>query len=156
VPGVLGGSSRERECLLGMVEVCVSSIQHGYPSPLPLSRVLADGRHRERGIFSSDEVTQGGARGLADPGLRCGTPLGFSDQSLVASAAIRIDVATVQRIERLVGGDPLTEDQILRFIGSRYGANDLFYLPPHVAAEVCKRPADFIQAAKQYCEPELF
>jgi hypothetical protein len=28
-------------------------------------------------------------------------------------------------------------------------------LPPHVAAEVVKRPADFIRAAKRYCEPEL-
>ncbi|HEY5911200.1 MAG TPA: hypothetical protein VJA21_11415 [Verrucomicrobiae bacterium] len=67
----------------------------------------------------------------------------------------RLSAATVQRIERLVGGDPVTEGQILRFIGARYGAKNLFYLPPHVAAEVCKRPADFIRAARQYCEPEL-
>jgi hypothetical protein len=66
-----------------------------------------------------------------------------------------LPVATVQRIERLVGGDPVTEEQILRFIGSRYGAKSLVYLPPHVVAEICKRPADFIRAAKQYCEPEL-
>ena len=67
----------------------------------------------------------------------------------------RLPVGTVQRIERLVGGDPVTEVQILRFIAARYGAKNLFYLPPHVAAEVCKRPADFIRAAKQYCQPEL-
>jgi len=24
-----------------------------------------------------------------------------------------------------------------------------------VAAEVCRKPADFIRAAKQYCQPEL-
>ena len=72
------------------------------------------------------------------------------------TATGRLPVATVQRIERLVGGDPVTEDQILRFIASRYGARNLFYLPPHVAAEVCKRPADFIRAAKRFCEPELF
>ena len=73
----------------------------------------------------------------------------------VTSAPTRIGAATVLRIERLVGGDPVTEDQILRFIGARYGARSLFYLPSHVAAAVCKRPADFIRAAKQYCQPEL-
>jgi len=67
----------------------------------------------------------------------------------------RLPVATVLRIERLVGGDPVTEDQILRFIGARYGADNLLYLPRHVAAEICRRPADFIRAAKCYFEPEL-
>ena len=67
----------------------------------------------------------------------------------------RLPVGTVQRIERLVGGDPVTEEQILRFIRARYRARSLFYLPPQVVAEVCKRPADFIRAAKEYCEPEL-
>ena len=67
-----------------------------------------------------------------------------------------LSMATVQRIERLVGGDPVTEDQILRFIGVRYGARGLFHLPPQVAAEICRRPADFIRAAKRFCEPELF
>ncbi len=66
----------------------------------------------------------------------------------------RVPVGTVQRIERLVGGDPITEEKILRFIGARY-AKGLFYLPPHVAAQACKRPADFLRAAKRYCEPEL-
>ncbi len=77
-------------------------------------------------------------------------------QGLVTSSLARISAATVERIERLVGGDPVTGGQILRFIGGRYGAKKLFYLPPHVAAEVCKRPTDFIRAAKQYCQPELF
>jgi hypothetical protein len=67
----------------------------------------------------------------------------------------RLPVGTVLRIERLVGGDPVTEDRILRFMGARYGARNLFYLPPHVAAQVCKRPTDFIRAAKQYSQPEL-
>ena len=70
-------------------------------------------------------------------------------------ASGRLPVATVQRIERLVGGDPVTEDHVLRFIGSRYEAKNLFYLPRHVAAEILKRPADFTRAAKQHCEPEL-
>ena len=51
-------------------------------------------------------------------------------------------IGAVQRIERLVGGDPVTEGQILRFIGGRYGAKSQLYLPHNVAAEVCKRPAD--------------
>ncbi len=69
--------------------------------------------------------------------------------------AARLPVATVLRIERLVGGDPVTEDQILRFIAARYGAKNLLYLPRHVAAAILKRPADFITAAKRYCQPEL-
>ena len=71
------------------------------------------------------------------------------------SARERPPAATVQRIERLVGGDPVTEEQILRFIGARYGAESLLSLPPQVAAEILKRPADFIRAAKRYCQPEL-
>ena len=67
----------------------------------------------------------------------------------------RLPVATVLRIERLVGGDPVTEDQILRFIAARYGAKNLLYLPRHVAAAILKRPADFITAAKRHCQPEL-
>ena len=67
----------------------------------------------------------------------------------------RLPISTVQRIERLVGGDLVAEDQILRFILARYGAKSLLYLPPHVAAQVCKRPADFVRAAKRYCQPEL-
>jgi hypothetical protein len=58
-------------------------------------------------------------------------------------------------MQRLVGGDPVTEEEILRFIGARYGARSLLELPPAVAEEVLKRPADFIRAAKQYCQPEL-
>jgi len=64
-------------------------------------------------------------------------------------------VGTVRRIERLVGGDPVLEDQVLRFIKGRYGAEDLLGLPRTVAEEVCRRPGDFVRAAKSYCEPEL-
>jgi len=67
----------------------------------------------------------------------------------------RLPVATVQRLERVLGGDPVTEDQILRFIAAQYGAKSLFYLPRKVAAAILKRPADFIRAAKRYCQPEL-
>ncbi len=66
-----------------------------------------------------------------------------------------LPVSTVLRMERVVGGDPVTEEQVLRFIRARYGAKSLLYLPPHVATEVLKRPADFIRAAKWWCQPEL-
>ena len=72
-----------------------------------------------------------------------------------AQFAGRLPVATVLRIERLVGGDPVVEDQVLRFIAARYGAKNLLYLPRHVAAAILKRPANFITAAKRYCQPEL-
>ncbi len=71
------------------------------------------------------------------------------------TATGRLPVATVQHIERLVGGDPMTEDQVLRFMASRYGAKNLLYLPRNVAAEILRRPADFVRAAKRFCEPEL-
>ncbi len=67
----------------------------------------------------------------------------------------RLPTETVARIERLVGGDPVTEGQVLRFIEAKYGARSLFFLPAHVAAQVCRRPADFIRAAQRFCEPDL-
>lgn len=67
----------------------------------------------------------------------------------------RLPVQTVERLHRLLGGDARVEEMILRFIADRYGARSLLYVPPHVAKEVLKRPADFIQAAKNHCEPEL-
>jgi hypothetical protein len=67
----------------------------------------------------------------------------------------RLPVQTVERLHRWLAGDARVEGMILRFIAARYGAKSLLYLPPHVAKEILKRPADFIQAAKNYCEPEL-
>jgi hypothetical protein len=67
----------------------------------------------------------------------------------------RLPVATVQRLERLLGGDPVTEDRVLRFIAAQYGAKSLLYLPPHVSAAVLKRPTDFIAAAQRHQQPEL-
>jgi hypothetical protein len=49
----------------------------------------------------------------------------------------------------------MTEEMILRFVAQRYGARNLVYLPAHVAAQVLKRPADFIRAAKRHSQPEL-
>ena len=67
----------------------------------------------------------------------------------------KLPVQTVERLQRLVGGDARVEGMVLRFIADRYRAESLVYLPPHVAKEILKRPADFIHAAKNYCEPEL-
>ncbi|MDR3458074.1 MAG: hypothetical protein P4N60_11550 [Verrucomicrobiae bacterium] len=68
----------------------------------------------------------------------------------------RLPVQVVEHLHRLLGGEARGEEMILRFIADRYGAANLFYLPAHVAKEIIKRPADFISAAKQHCEPELF
>jgi hypothetical protein len=66
-----------------------------------------------------------------------------------------LSVQTVERLHRLLGGDVRVEGMVLRFIADRYGAATLLHLPPPVAREILKRPADFIRAAKQHCEPEL-
>lgn len=67
----------------------------------------------------------------------------------------RLSVPTVERLQRLLGGDARVEGMILQFIAAKYGAASLLALPPAVAREILKRPADFIRAAKNYCEPEL-
>ena len=77
------------------------------------------------------------------------------DQELSNPATGRLSVQTVERLHRLLGGDVRVEGMILRFIADKYGAVTLLHLPPNVAKEILKRPADFIQAAKNHCEPEL-
>lgn len=67
----------------------------------------------------------------------------------------RLHVCDVQRIHDAVGGDPLTEEMILKFIADRYGARNFFHVSPKVAAEILRRPVEFIRAAKKHCEPEL-
>ena len=67
----------------------------------------------------------------------------------------RLAVGDVERLHLALGGDPLTEAMVLRFIVDRYGASNLFFLPPKVAEAALRRPADFLRAAKQHCEPEL-
>ncbi len=66
-----------------------------------------------------------------------------------------LPLETVRRLHHALGGDPVTEEMIIQFIGHRWGARNLFYLPPNVAAEALRRPADFIRAAKQHSQPEL-
>ena len=67
----------------------------------------------------------------------------------------RLSVATVQHIERLVGGDALVEGIVLRFIAVRWDARNLLYLPVNVAAGIFDRPEAFIRTAKNHFEPEL-
>ena len=73
----------------------------------------------------------------------------------LASVPPRLPVQTVEHLHRLLGGDARVEDMVLRFIADKFGAKSLLYLPPHVASQIIKRPADFLRAAKQHCEPEL-
>lgn len=83
-------------------------------------------------------------------------PIGNGGEGEISNPTTgRLSVQTVERLHRLLGGDVRVEDMVLRFIAHRYGAATLFHLPAHVAREILKRPADFIQAAKNYCEPEL-
>ena len=67
----------------------------------------------------------------------------------------RLSPREVERLERVLGGDPLTEEIVLRFISARYGARNLFFLPAGVAAEALRRPGDFLRAAKLHSQPEL-
>ena len=67
----------------------------------------------------------------------------------------RLRVCDVQRIHDAVGGDPVTEEMIVRYIAEKFGAKNLFYVSPRVAAEILRRPLDFIRAAKKHCEPQL-
>lgn len=77
------------------------------------------------------------------------------DTSPANPATGRLPVQTVERLHRLLGGEARVEGMVLRFVADKYGAKNLFHLPPHVAKEVLKRPADFLRAVKEHCEPEL-
>ena len=68
---------------------------------------------------------------------------------------VRLPVQTVEHLHRLLGGEARVEEMALRFIADRYGAKSLLHLPAHVAMKIIRRPADFIRAVKQHCEPEL-
>lgn len=62
----------------------------------------------------------------------------------------RLSVRTVERLHRLVGGDPETEQKILDYITARWSAKNLFYVPAKVAEAAIDRPWDFIRAARNY------
>jgi len=67
----------------------------------------------------------------------------------------RVPVGDVLRIERLIGGDPITEDLVLRFIAKRWSARSLVFLKPKVAREIAKRPKDFLDHVKAHFAPVL-
>jgi len=67
----------------------------------------------------------------------------------------RLPVQVVEHLHRLLGGDARTEKIVLDYIEFRWGAKNLFYVPPKAAGEIIRRPADFLTAAKNHAEPEL-
>ena len=67
----------------------------------------------------------------------------------------RLQTADVQRLHRVLEGDPVTEEIIMRFIAEKFGAVNVSYLPVKVAEQILRRPGDFIHAAKRHCQPEL-
>ena len=67
----------------------------------------------------------------------------------------RLPVQVVEHLHRLLGGDVHVEDMVLKFIADKYAAPNLLYLPPAVATQIIRRPADFLSAAKNHAEPEL-
>lgn len=62
----------------------------------------------------------------------------------------RLTIETVQNMERLIGGDPVTEQLILNFIEKKWKVPDLMRLPVKVAQNILNRPTDFIAAAKRF------
>jgi hypothetical protein len=69
--------------------------------------------------------------------------------------AVRLPVATVLHLDRVLGGDPVTEDLVVDYIRERWGATSLFYVPRDKAALILKGPADFIRRLKRRSQPEL-
>jgi hypothetical protein len=67
----------------------------------------------------------------------------------------RLPVQVVEHLHRLLGGDARTEEMVDAYIKFRWKAQNLFYVPPKVASEIIRRPADFLTAAKNYSEPQL-
>jgi hypothetical protein len=67
-----------------------------------------------------------------------------------------LPIQTIQRLERLLAGDPEVEQAVLLFIRHKYAAQSLAHLSETAAKEICRRPYDFVKAAKQYHTPELF
>ena len=67
----------------------------------------------------------------------------------------RLPVSTVRQLDRVLGGDPVTEGLVIDYIGERWGATSLFYVPRDKAALILKGPADFIRGLKRRKQPEL-
>ena len=67
----------------------------------------------------------------------------------------RLPVATVLHLDRVLGGDPVTEGLVVDYIAARWGARSLFYVPRDKAAKILKGPANFIRGLKRRSQPEL-
>jgi len=78
-----------------------------------------------------------------------------SDPAPVALRKERLPVQVVEHLHRLLGGDARVEGMVEIYIGHRWKAKTLLHLPPAVAREILRRPADFLTAVKKHCEPEL-
>jgi hypothetical protein len=64
-------------------------------------------------------------------------------------------VSVIERLHRMLEGDPETEAAVLSFIANRYKAKSLGQLPKHIAAEILRRPVDFLIAARKHYQGEL-
>ncbi len=71
------------------------------------------------------------------------------------SEQVRLPLATVRHLDRVLGGDPVTEDLVVQYIAARWGARNLFYVPRDKAADILKNPAAFIGSLKRRSQPEL-
>ena len=69
--------------------------------------------------------------------------------------ATRVSVSDVLRMERVIGGDPVTEDLVLRFIQQECGARSLCYVPSSWVTAIAHRPQDFLAKVRNKYAPEL-
>lgn len=67
----------------------------------------------------------------------------------------RLPVQVVEHLHRLLGGDARLEKMVTDYIQFRWQADDLFCIPAKAASEIIRRPADFLTAVKNHCEPEF-
>ena len=67
----------------------------------------------------------------------------------------RLPLQTVERLQRLFGGDARVERIVGEFIAQRWGARSLFEIPEESARKILSRPAEFLKVATQAIEPEL-
>ena len=88
---------------------------------------------------------------MAAPGRDAATPVAGGNGARLK----RLPVPVVEHLHRLVGGDARVEKMVDDYIAFRWGAKNLFYVPPNVAGEIIRHPADFLTAAKNHAEPEL-
>lgn len=67
----------------------------------------------------------------------------------------RLTADEVRHLMTLVGDDNEDQRAVLLFIAHYYSADDLFQIPRHIYKEIIQRPRDFVQAARQFANPEL-